>query len=100
MTDAVGPGNYTNINFEVGMKGFTSKKMLGKCEVVDRRLDPNEPGPGKYEIPSSFEFSKRDKPPDPHISRKKQENEFKIPGPGEYNLKDTFEDKSRNPSET
>jgi len=69
-TCAVGPGEYTNINFEVGMKGFTSKRMLGRTAPIERRIDPNEPGPGNYEIPDSFNFSKRDKPPDPHVSKK------------------------------
>lgn len=92
-TCSLGPGAYKDINFEVGMKGFTSKKMLGRTAPIDRRIDPNEPGPGTYEIPTSFDSTKRDKPPEPHIKEKRQRNIY--PGPGEYDLLDGFELKSQ-----
>jgi len=39
--------------------------------VTERRIDPNEPGPGHYVLPDTFMLKKVKPPAKPHESRKK-----------------------------
>jgi hypothetical protein len=45
--------------------------MLGKSMVSERRIDPNEPGPGHYALPDTFRLNKVKPPASPTESRKK-----------------------------
>jgi hypothetical protein len=49
----VGPANYKP-NIDAVLKTGTSKQMLGRSMVTERRIDPNEPGPGHYTLPDAF----------------------------------------------
>lgn len=89
MDRAVGPETYSpKIDFI--LKTGTSKPMLERKFPPERHLDPNEPGPGHYTLPDSFNISDPKKPFAKTQSLKK-EGEDDVPGPGRYNLPESFQ---------
>ena len=73
----VGPANYKP-NIDAVLKTGTSKQMLGRSMVTERRIDPNEPGPGHYTLPDAFLLKEVKPPTGPTETRKKPIDDSKI----------------------
>lgn len=44
-------------NADATMRVGTSKQMLGKSNIPERKMNPDEPGPGQYNPPDSFKIA-------------------------------------------
>lgn len=54
----VAPGRY-DPNVNATMRVGTSKQMLGKSDIPERKMNADEPGPGHYNLPDSFRIGEK-----------------------------------------
>lgn len=65
-------------NADATMRVGTSKQMLGKSNIPERKMNPDEPGPGQYNPPDSFKIAEQKIPRDPTVSTKPVQPQKKL----------------------